>query len=183
MVMNPEERARELFKEAQEYYFRGMSGPAAECLRQLVDLNKGVGANIPEEMLMHSHRNLGVLYSWYFANHHLLAVEHFTEAVKLGAIRDSALCRQFGCSLYLVSRYEECIPWLREALTFDPDDTVARSFLAIALVEVSERNSDFRLLQSAREELAILVQKGGDELVGMVQYRIDHYFPHNRLRK
>lgn len=175
-----EEKARQLFKAASEFYFRGMSGPAAEDLEEIVRLSTVKGAIVPEEILRDSHRNLGLLYSLHYPNSHHSAVAHFREAVRLGTKKDYDLCRQFGLSLYLNNEYEQCIPWLNDALEITPDDNLARVFLGLAYVEVAERKSDFSRLIAAREQLSRLT--GASGLREWLEYKIANYFPHNRLR-
>jgi tetratricopeptide (TPR) repeat protein len=176
-----EEKARELFKEAANFYFRGMSGPCAEHLEEIVKLSQSDGSQVPEDILRDTHRNLGLLYTVSFANAYHKGAEHFTEALRLGTHQDYDFCRNYGCSLFLLKRYDECVRWLREACALKDEDNVARSFLGVALVEVAEHSGDYRLIEEAKTELERLESRGSI-MMYMLRSRIDTFYLRTRGR-
>lgn len=158
MANDAQKRVQDLFRSAQDTYFQGEVGRAAELLEEIVKLGEAGKLDPQDNLLLLSHQNLGQIYvdlEWYWQ-----AIGHYEKALELGAKKDNRLCRNLGYCYFNQDRFEEAVEYLRDAVGFNGKDMRARYFLGWSYVELSERDNKPNLMREAREQLDALKALG-----------------------
>src|SRR5689334_5201568 len=93
------ERAREIFKNAQDAYFSFDRYTARSLLEQMIELAEREPELARHKLTALAHLNLGQLYDE--DGMHRDAAEHIQKAFDLGIEKDAYLCRKLGGSLFL----------------------------------------------------------------------------------
>jgi tetratricopeptide (TPR) repeat protein len=163
-------KAQELFRSAQDKFFHGIEGRAAELLEEIVKLCEIGKLDPQDELLMLSHRNLGQIY--VDLDYYWKAIAHYEKALQLGAEKDNRLCRNLGYCYFDEGRYEKAVEYLRDAVGFNGRDARARYFLGWSYIELSERDNRPDLMRDASEQFQALNTLGSG-LATQLEARIE----------
>jgi tetratricopeptide (TPR) repeat protein len=144
-----------LFQQARNELFIGNWEIAARLLKKLERLGEKNQPIAPAWTRAAAHRNLGLIQ--FQMGGFSSGIEHLEKALSLGASKDASLCHALGSCYHLMEKHSEAVPMLREAIKLNGQDALARFFLGLSCIKLSDGNGDCVYRSEAEEQCRMLL--------------------------